>query len=156
AIQSTGRLCSQLLMCFSPGKVIRHKLRPNAYLNRYFYGAGARMRIPGLAVTLALAIAHSPQIWGSKLPKSRNSRWRLQRCRLCRSKELSRAFDWLDVMHPAAIPMRAEIDATRCGEMVEKVGHRMVRTMRGDEVIARKRSAPVAFAACHEDGFTRL
>src|SRR5262249_55477909 len=86
----------------------------------------------------------------------RNSRWRLQRCRLCRSKELSRAFDWLDVMHPAAIPMRAEIDATRCGEMVEKVGHRMVRTMRGDEGIARKRSAPVAFAACHEDGFTRL
>src|SRR5262249_48670680 len=30
------------------------------------------MRIPGLLVTLALAIAPSPQIWGSKLPKSRN------------------------------------------------------------------------------------
>src|SRR5258708_23360618 len=28
--------------------------------------------ILGLAVTLALAIAHSPQIWGSKPPKSRH------------------------------------------------------------------------------------
>ena len=33
--------------------------------------------------------------------------------------ELPRALDWLDVMYPAAIPMRAEPAATRCGEMVE-------------------------------------
>jgi len=32
---------------------------------------------------------------------------------------LPRALDWLDVMYPAAIPMRAEPAATRCGEMVE-------------------------------------
>ena len=31
----------------------------------------------------------------------------------------SAALDWLDVMHPAAIPIRAEPTATRCGEMVE-------------------------------------
>ena len=37
----------------------------------------------------------------------------------CRSKELSRAFDWLDVVNAAAIPMRAEPAATRCGEVVE-------------------------------------
>src|SRR5215471_20773539 len=30
------------------------------------------------------------------------------RCRPCRSKELSRAFDWLDVMNAAAIPIGAE------------------------------------------------
>jgi len=33
--------------------------------------------------------------------------------------ELPRALDWLDVMHPAAIPTRAEPVATRGGEMVE-------------------------------------
>jgi hypothetical protein len=32
----------------------------------------AHTRFPGLLVTLALAIAHSPQILGSKLPKSLN------------------------------------------------------------------------------------
>jgi hypothetical protein len=30
--------------------------------------------------------------------------------------------------------MGAEPAATRCGEMVEQVGHRVVRTMRGDQV----------------------
>src|SRR5262249_5690589 len=118
AIQSTGRLCSQLLMSFSR-RADSPQTAPNAYLNRYHYGAGARMRIPGLAVTLALAIAHSKQIWGSKLPKSRNGRWPLHRCRPCRSKELSRAFDWLDVMNAAAIPIGAKPAATRCGDMVE-------------------------------------
>ena len=33
--------------------------------------------------------------------------------------ELPRALDWLDVMYPAAISMRAEPAATRCREMVE-------------------------------------
>ena len=33
--------------------------------------------------------------------------------------ELPHALDWLDVMHPTAIPLRAEPAATRCGEMVE-------------------------------------
>ena len=65
--------------------------------------------------------------------------------------ELPRALDWLDVMYPAAIPMRAEPAAPRCGEMVEQIGHRIVRTMRGDEVVARKRGAPVALAARDED-----
>ena len=60
--------------------------------------------------------------------------------------------DWLDVVNAAAVPMRAEPAATRCGELVEQVGHRMVRTMRGDQVVARKRGAPIALAACHKDG----
>jgi hypothetical protein len=34
-------------------------------------------------------------------------------------KELPRALDRLDVVHAAAIPLRAEPAATRCGEMVE-------------------------------------
>jgi hypothetical protein len=42
--------------------------------------------------------------------------------------------------------------ATRCGEMVEQVGHRVVRTMRGDEVVARKRSPPITLAARDKDG----
>jgi hypothetical protein len=46
---------------------------------------------------------------------------------------------------------RAEPVATRSGELVEQVGHWMVRTMRGDEVVARKRSAPIALAARHND-----
>src|SRR5262245_44960986 len=33
---------------------------------------GEGCAIPGLLVMLALAVAPSPQIWGSKLPKSRN------------------------------------------------------------------------------------
>jgi hypothetical protein len=36
----------------------------------------------------------------------------------CKDGRLA-ALDWLDVMYPAAIPMRAEPAATRCGEMVE-------------------------------------
>jgi hypothetical protein len=31
--------------------------------------------------------------------------------------------------------------------MVEQVGHRMVRTMRSDQVVARKRGPPIALAA---------
>ena len=49
--------------------------------------------------------------------------------RQCNSKELLRALDRLDVMHPAPIPIGAEPAAARCGEMVEQVGHRVVRTM---------------------------
>ena len=40
----------------------------------------------------------------------------------CRHRGLlagSAAPDWLDVIHAAAIPMRAEPAASRCGEMVE-------------------------------------
>ena len=37
-------------------------------------------------------------------------------------------------------------------EMVEQVGHRVVRTMRGDEVVAQKRSPPIALAAGDQDG----
>ena len=57
------------------------------------------------------------------------------------------ALDGLDVVNAAAIPMRTEPAATRCGEMVEQVGHRVVRTMRGYEVVAQKRSPPITLAA---------
>ena len=67
-------------------------------------------------------------------------------------KEAIGAFDWLDVMNAAAIPIRAEPAATRCGEMVQQVGHRLVCAMRGDQIVARKRSPPIALAARHEDG----
>jgi len=60
--------------------------------------------------------------------------------------------DWLDIVHPAAVPMRAEPVATRRGEMVEQVRHRAVRTMSGDQFVARKRGSPVALAACGEYG----
>src|SRR5215471_12580217 len=60
---------------------------------------------------------------------------------------LPRALDWLNVMDAAPIPMRAEPTATRCGEMVEQVGHRVVGTVRGDEIVARKCSPPIALAA---------
>jgi hypothetical protein len=55
-------------------------------------------------------------------------------------------------MHPTPIPIGAEPAATRCGEAVEQIGHRMVGTMRGDEVVAGKRGALVALAARNEDG----
>jgi len=67
------------------------------------------------------------------------------------STRLPRALDRLDVVNAAAIPMGAEPVATRCGEMVEQVGHLVARTMRGDEVVARKRGAPIALAARHKD-----
>jgi len=60
---------------------------------------------------------------------------------------LTRALDGIDVVHAAAIPLRAEPAATRCGKMVEQVGHRVVRTMRGDQVVGRKCRAPIALAA---------
>ena len=56
---------------------------------------------------------------------------------------LTRALDRLDVPAPT---IRAEPAATWC-EMVEEVGHRVVRTMRGDEVVARKRSPLITLAA---------
>jgi hypothetical protein len=58
---------------------------------------------------------------------------------------LTRALDRLDVMRPAPT-IRAEPAATWC-EMVEEVGHRVVRTMRGDEVVARKRGPLITLAA---------
>jgi hypothetical protein len=57
------------------------------------------------------------------------------------------AIDWLDIVRPAAVPMRAEPTATRCSEMVEQVRHRAVRAMSGDQFVARKRSPPIALAA---------
>jgi hypothetical protein len=43
--------------------------------------------------------------------------------------------------------MGAQPAATRCGEMIEQVRHRVVRTMCGDQFVARKRRPPIAFAA---------
>jgi hypothetical protein len=63
------------------------------------------------------------------------------------AQKLPRALSWLDVTHAAPIPIGAEPAATRRGEMIQEVGHRVVRTMRGDEVLARKRSPPLALAA---------
>jgi len=37
--------------------------------------------------------------------------------------------DRLDVVHPAAVPRRAEPRTVRCGEMVEQVGHGVVCTI---------------------------
>jgi hypothetical protein len=48
--------------------------------------------------------------------------------------------------------MRAEPAAIRCGEAIEQVGHWVIRTMRGDEVVAGKRCLPIALAARHKDG----
>jgi hypothetical protein len=54
-----------------------------------------------------------------------------------RPKKLSAlALDRLDVVHPAPIPIGGEPAATRRGEMVEQVGHRVVSTMSGDQVVA--------------------
>jgi hypothetical protein len=61
------------------------------------------------------------------------------------------ALNRLDVVDAAAIPLRAESVATRCGEMVEQVGHRVARTMRGNEVVARKSGPPIALGARDED-----
>ena len=55
-------------------------------------------------------------------------------------------------MHPTPIPIGAEPAATRCGEMVEQIGHRMIRTMREDKVVARKGGPPLALAARDKDG----
>jgi len=57
--------------------------------------------------------------------------------------------DRLDVVNAAAISLRADPTAIRCGEMVEQVGHRIVRTMSGDQFVARKRGPPIALAARH-------
>src|SRR5262249_7873109 len=65
-------------------------------------------------------------------------------------------FDRRDVMYPTSIPMRAGPVATRCGEMVEQVGHGVVCAMRGDQVVTRKRGTPLALAARDEDGVARL
>ena len=72
------------------------------------------------------------------------------------SKELSHALDRLDVVNAAAIPVGAEPAAARCGEVVEQVGHKVACTVRGDEVVARKRSPPVALGACHKYGLALL
>src|SRR5215510_14780347 len=74
----------------------------------------------------------------------------------CCEAALASASDRLDVMHPAAIPLGAEPAATRCGEMVEQVGHWVIRTMRGDEVVAGKGGPPITLAARNEDGLARL
>src|SRR5215831_631203 len=71
--------------------------------------------------------------------------------RPCYLKELSRARDRLDVVHAAAIPMRAEPRTVRCGEAVEQIGHWIVRTMRGDQVVARKCGPPITLAASDQD-----
>jgi hypothetical protein len=67
-----------------------------------------------------------------------------------RSSKPVATLDWFDVVNAAAVPCRVEPRTVRCGELVEQIGHRIVRTVRGDEVVARKRSPPVALAACDE------
>jgi hypothetical protein len=36
--------------------------------------------------------------------------------------------------------------------MIEQVGHGVVCAMRGDKVVAQKRSPPITLAACDKDG----
>ena len=76
----------------------------------------------------------------------------VRRCQRPQIGLLPRALDRLDVVRPAPIPIRAEPAATRRGEMVEQVGHRLVRTTRGDQVVARKCRPPIALAASDKYG----
>ena len=58
----------------------------------------------------------------------------------------------LDIVSAAAVPRRAKPRTVRCGEAIEQIGHRMVRTMRGDQVVARKGGPPLSLTARHKDG----
>jgi hypothetical protein len=50
------------------------------------------------------------------------------------------------LVHPAAIPIRAEPWTVRCGEPIKQITYRIIRAMRSDEIVARTRGAPAAFA----------
>jgi len=52
--------------------------------------------------------------------------------------------DRLDRLHPASIPIGTEPRTVRRGEMVEQLGHGIVRAVCGDQLVARKRGPPVA------------
>jgi hypothetical protein len=45
-----------------------------------------------------------------------------------------------------------QLRTARCSEAVEQIGDRMVRSMRGDQVVARKGGPPLALTARHKDG----
>jgi hypothetical protein len=64
--------------------------------------------------------------------------------------------DRLDVMHAATVPIGTELRAARYGEMLEQLGHRVVRTMRGDQIIALESGLPFALAAGDQDRLSWL
>src|SRR5262249_55744675 len=47
-------------------------------------------------------------------------------------KELSRALDWLDVVHPAPVPVGMEPRTPRCGEVGEQAWRRTGGPVRGE------------------------
>src|SRR5215468_5102653 len=51
----------------------------------------------------------------------------------------------------AAIPSRAAPRTIGCGEAVEQIGHRVVCAVLCHQVLARKRGALIALAACDKD-----
>ena len=64
--------------------------------------------------------------------------------------------DRLDIMHAAAIPRLPDSGTARRGEAFKQAGHRTVRPMCGDQLVAPEGGLPFTLAAGHEDGLARL
>ena len=63
---------------------------------------------------------------------------------------LPRAFDRLDVVYAAAVPIRAEPGTTRRGNVLKQVRQRTIGTMRRDQFVAIEGRLPVALGAANE------
>ena|SRR6516164_2980068 len=72
------------------------------------------------------------------------------------TKELSRALDWLDVVHAAAIPMRAKPRTARCGEVLEQAGHRISGPVCREQLGTLVGCFPFAFATGDKNGRARF
>jgi hypothetical protein len=64
--------------------------------------------------------------------------------------------DRLDVVHAAAVPLRADLGAAGRGETFEQARHRAGSPMFCDQLIATKRTPPVALIAGDEDSVSQL
>jgi hypothetical protein len=98
--------------CWNGAVRLGRDFRPHRLVgNRRRYGRIARSYVSRSDDVASMRIISSEAILEAELDLS---------MRLCHAKELvACALDRLDVVHAAAIPLRAEPAATRCGEMVE-------------------------------------
>jgi hypothetical protein len=63
----------------------------------------------------------------------------------------SRSSDRLDVVHAAAVPLRADLGAARGGKVLKQARHRAGGSVCGYQIVATEGCLPVALAAGNED-----
>ena len=81
---------------------------------------------------------------------------RARRFREVHALPTARPLDRLDVVHAAAVPLRADLGAARGGKVLKQARHRAGGSVCGYQLVATEGRLPVTLTAGDEDGISQL